>query len=53
MSLFDSLVHMFGTVSTGGFSSKGASVAYFDSAYIETIITVFMILGSYELRASL
>jgi trk system potassium uptake protein TrkH len=46
MSLFDSLIHMFGTVSTGGFSSHGTSVAYFDSAYIETIITVFMILGA-------
>ncbi|MEE9542668.1 MAG: potassium transporter TrkG, partial [Thermodesulfobacteriota bacterium] len=46
MSLFDSIVHMFGTVSTGGFSSKGASVAYFDSIYIETVITIFMILGA-------
>jgi trk system potassium uptake protein TrkH len=46
MSLFDSLVHMFATVSTGGFSSKGASVAYFNSVYVETVITIFMIIGA-------
>ncbi len=42
ISLFDALVHAFGTAGTGGFSSKNASVAAFGSVYIEVVITVFM-----------
>jgi trk system potassium uptake protein TrkH len=42
MSLYDSLIHSFGTAGTGGFSDKNASVAAFGSVYIETVITVFM-----------
>ena len=44
MNLFDSLIHAFGTAGTGGFSNYGASVGYFDSAYIDGVITIFMIL---------
>lgn len=44
MDLFDSLIHAFGTAGTGGFSNYGASVGHFDSAYIDGVITVFMIL---------
>ncbi len=44
MSLFDALIHAFGTAGTGGFSSKAASVAYYNSAYIDFIIGTFMIL---------
>lgn len=44
MSLYDSLIHAFGTASTGGFSNKNASVAAYGSVYIETVITVFMLL---------
>ena len=44
MSLFDALVHAFGTAGTGGFSSRALSIGYYDSAYIDTVITVFMIL---------
>lgn len=44
MSWFDSAIHTFGTVGTGGFSSYQASVAAFDSATIEWIITLFMFL---------
>lgn len=44
MSLYDALIHAFGTAATGGFSNKNASVAAFDSVYIEVIITVFMLL---------
>lgn len=46
MSLFDSLIHSFGTAGTGGFSSRTASVGYYDSAYIDGVITVFMLLFS-------
>jgi len=45
MSLFDSVCHAFATISTGGFSTKNASVAAFDSAYIEMVIMVFMFIG--------
>jgi len=42
MSLFDSLTHMFGTMGTGGFSPKNASVGAYDSVYIDVVISVFM-----------
>lgn len=44
MSFYDALVHSFSTAGTGGFSSRNASIAYYDSAYIDGVITVFMIL---------
>jgi len=45
MSPFDALNHSLTTVSTGGFSTKQASIAYWDSAYIQYVISVFMFLG--------
>jgi trk/ktr system potassium uptake protein len=45
MSLYDSVCHTFCTVSTGGFSTRTASVGAFDSAYLDAIITVFMFLA--------
>ncbi len=42
MNLFDSLCHTFGTVATGGFSTKTASIAHYDSLYIDAVITIFM-----------
>lgn len=45
MSLFDSICHALTTVSTGGFSTKQASIAYWKSPYIEYVITVFMFIG--------
>ena len=44
MSLFDSIVHAFGTAGTGGFGIKNTSVGYYDSAYIDGVIGVFMLL---------
>ena len=44
MPLFDSIVHAFGTAGTGGFGIKSASIGYYDSAYIDWVITIFMIL---------
>ena len=44
MNLFDAVTHAFSTAGTGGFSSYNASVAHFNSAYIDGVITVFMIL---------
>jgi trk system potassium uptake protein TrkH len=45
MSLFDALNHAFTTMPTGGFSTKNASVAHFDSMYIDAVITIFMLLA--------
>jgi trk system potassium uptake protein TrkH len=43
MPLYDAVVHMFGTVATGGFSNKTASVGFYDSLAIEAIIGFFMV----------
>ncbi|MEE9441078.1 MAG: TrkH family potassium uptake protein [candidate division Zixibacteria bacterium] len=45
MSLFDSLCHTFGTMATGGFSTKNSSIAAYGSAYFEWIIIIFMYLA--------
>ena len=44
MNLFDALIHALGTVGTGGFSNMNASVGYYNSALIDWIITIFMII---------
>lgn len=46
MSPFDSVTHAFSTAGTGGFSTKNASLAYYDSAYLDGVVTVFMLLFS-------
>ena len=46
MGLFDSMCHTFGTIATGGFSTKNNSIAYFNSAFIDSIIVIFMFLGA-------
>lgn len=45
MPLFDALCIAFGTVSTSGYATKNASVAFYDSAYIDWVVIVFMFLG--------
>ena len=44
MNVFDSICHAFGTVATGGFSTKNASIAEY-SPYIQYVIMVFMLLA--------
>ena len=44
MPLFDSVCHAMGAAGTGGFSIKNAGIGYYDSAYIEGVITVSMFL---------
>lgn len=44
MTPFDAIAHSFSTVAIGGFSTHDASMGYFDSAAIEAIAIVFMIL---------
>jgi len=45
MNLFDSLCHSFGSLATGGFSTKNASIAYYNSPFIEYVVIIFMFLG--------
>ena len=45
MNLFDAVNHSFATIATGGFSTKQASIAYWNSPYIQYIISIFMILS--------
>ncbi len=45
MDLFDAVNHAFTSMATGGYSTKQASIAYYDSAYIQYVITIFMLLA--------
>lgn len=45
MNLFDALTHTFGTMATGGFSPRNTSVGHYGSAWIDVVITVFMVLA--------
>ncbi len=45
MSFYDSILHSLSTMSTGGFSPKNASIAAYDSVYIDVVITIFMFLA--------
>lgn len=51
MNLYDALIHSFSTAGTGGFSNRNASVSYYNSAYIDGVITVFMILFGINFNA--
>ncbi len=42
MNLFDALCHTFGTMGTGGCSTKDAGLAYYGSVYFDWIVIVFM-----------
>ncbi|MCQ1530895.1 TrkH family potassium uptake protein [Lutispora saccharofermentans] len=44
MPVFDACIHTFGTVGTGGFSSKNISVGAYNNVFAEVIITVFMLM---------
>lgn len=44
MNFYDALLHAFATAGTGGFSTRAASIAAFDSLYLEMVIAVFMVL---------
>ncbi|MGL5683924.1 MAG: TrkH family potassium uptake protein [Marinifilaceae bacterium] len=45
MTFFDSICHSFTTMATGGFSTKQASIAHWDSAYIQYVTIFFMLLA--------
>jgi trk system potassium uptake protein TrkH len=45
MSLFDALCHTFTTMPTGGFSTRNASIAHYNSVYFDCVIIFFMLLA--------
>ncbi|MFT4523495.1 MAG: trk system potassium uptake protein TrkH, partial [Bacteroidia bacterium] len=45
MTWYDAVNHSFTTISTGGFSTKNASIAAYNSPLIEYIISLFMFFG--------
>ena len=44
MPLYDSICHAFGAAGTGGFSVRTEGIAYYNSAYIDIVISIFMLL---------
>ena len=44
MSLYESLIHSFGTAGTGGFSCRGLSIGAYQNPYFEWVIGIFMLL---------
>ncbi len=45
MDLFDSLCHTFGTMATGGFSTKNTSIASYSSVYFDVVFIIFMLIA--------
>jgi trk system potassium uptake protein len=45
LSPFDAITHSFATIATGGFSTKNASIAHFNSPAVESVIMIFMLLS--------
>lgn len=44
MDLFDSIIYAMGAAGTGGFANKGLSVGYYNSRYIEMVLSIAMVL---------
>ena len=51
MGYFDSLTHSMTTIATGGFSNYNDSIGHFESANIEIVAMIFIILGSFPFIA--
>ena len=45
MGFYDALCHTFTTMPTGGFSTRNASVAHYDSVYFDCVFIAFMVLA--------
>ena len=43
MPFFDACIHAFGTAGTGGFSSKNTSIGFYNSAYIDYVTSIGML----------
>ncbi|MEM7577389.1 MAG: TrkH family potassium uptake protein [Planctomycetota bacterium] len=45
MDWFDALNHAFSVMATGGYSTKGGSIAHYDSAWLDYSVVLFMLLA--------
>lgn len=45
MTFYNAVAHAFAAVSTGGYSTHTSSVAFYDSAYIEYVLTILMFIS--------
>lgn len=45
MEAFDAACHALSSISTGGFSTRQEGIAFYDSPYVEYVITLLMFLG--------
>ena len=45
MGVFEAVCHTFGTMATGGFSTRNASIGHYGSAYLDAVVTVFMLIA--------
>jgi trk system potassium uptake protein TrkH len=45
MDWYDALCHTFTTMPTGGFSTKNASIAHYNSVYFDSVFILFMLLA--------
>jgi len=45
MNLYDALCHTFTTMPTGGFSTKNASIAHYNSVYFDCVFIFFMLMA--------
>ncbi len=45
MGFVDAVTHAFATMATGGFSTRNLSVGAFGSAYVDWVLTIFMVLA--------
>ncbi len=52
MNWFDAINHAFTTMATGGYSTKNASIAYYDSPFIQYVIIVFMFIAGVNFSLS-
>ncbi len=46
MNLFDAVCHTLSCISTGGYSTRNLGISHYDSAYVEYVLSIFMLLGS-------
>ena len=46
LPLFDAVTHTFSTIATGGFSPRAASVGAYGSAFVDAVVTLFMLLAA-------
>ena len=45
LNFFDALTHTFATLATGGFSPRNGSLGYYNSAFVDWVTMLFMLMG--------